>query len=139
MKKTIYLILCAAVFALSMVSCDKIDDNGDFGGMWQLTEWKRLPDGQKVCDKFTKPALFYCVQLDLMEFRRSDSHLARFSLRKDSLFIGTVYHGPKDDIVGYDELAPYGVPSDGKFAVDRLTRSTLILRSDTALLTFRKF
>ena len=138
MKKTFTIILIAIALLGGVTSCDKVEDNGNFAGMWQLTEWKHLPDNKVVADKYD--GIYYSVQLDLMAFNgRGSQYIARFSLRNDSLFIGTVYHGPKDDIVGYDELARYGVPSDGKFAVGQLTRSSLVLRSDTAQLTFRKF
>ena len=137
MKKFFASILIATAVMCGVISCDKVEDNGDFAGMWQLTEWKHLPDGQIVADKYN--GIYYSVQLDLMAFNGKSQYLARFRRTADSLFIGTVYHGPKDDIVGYEELAPYGVPSDGKFAIDKLTRSALVLRSDTAQLTFRKY
>lgn len=139
MKKVFTKILIATALVCGITSCDKVEDNGSFAGMWQLTEWKHLPDGEIVADKYSKPALYYSVQLDLMAFNGRSQYLARFRRTADSLFIGTVYHGPKDDIVGYDELAEYGVPGDGKFAIDKLSRSSLVLRSDTAQLTFRKF
>ena len=121
-----------------VTSCDKVEDNGSFAGMWQLTEWKHLPEGNVVADKYD--GIYYSVQLDLMAFNgKGSQYLARFRRTADSLSIGTVYHGPKDDIVDYDALADYGVPSDGKFAIDKLTRSALVLRSDTAQLTFRKY
>jgi len=50
-----------------------------------------------------------------------------------------VYHGSKDEIVDITELAPFGVPADGKFAIDKLSKQTLVLRSDDAVLTFRKY
>ena len=137
MKKVFTIILIATALLCGVTSCDKVEDNGSFAGMWQLTEWKHLPEGNVVADKYD--GIYYSVQLDLMAFNGRSQYLARFRRTADSLFIGTVYHGAKDDIVDYDELAKYGVPGDGKFAIDKLTRSALVLRSDTAQLTFRKF
>ena len=138
MNKTILKFLVVSALLLFMASCDKVEDNGNFAGQWQLTEWKHLPDGKVVADKYSR--IFYSVQLDLMEFRGSgNSYLSRFRRTADSLFIGTVYHGPKDDIVGCEELAPYGVPSDGSFAIEKLSKQALVLRTDTAQLTFRKY
>ena len=138
MEKFFAKILIAATVICGFTSCDKVENNGKFAGMWQLTEWKHLPDGR--IEKGKESRIYYCVQLDLMEFRGAgSSYLSRFRRTADSLLIGTVYHGPKDDIVGYEELAKYGVPGNGKFALDKLTSTSLVLRSDTAQLTFRKF
>ena len=134
MKKIIFTLL---LLPLLLTGCDKMEDNGDFAGQWQLTEWKNLADGQIVADKTT--GIYYCVQLDLMSFQYKKQYLARFRRTSDSLFIGTVYYGSKDEIVGYDQLADCGVPANGKFAIDRLTRKALVLRSDDAVLTFRKY
>ena len=137
MKKLRILVAIIAVVG-GLVFCDKVEDNGNFAGQWQLTEWKSLPDGQVKYDKYSR--IYYCVQLDLMEFRGlGDSYLTRFHRTADSLKIGTVYHGSRDEIVGIEELAKYGVPSDGGFAIERLSKQALVLSSDTVRLTFRKF
>ena len=139
MRKILFFVLAITLF----VSCDKIDDNGDFGGMWQMTEWKRIHDGEILADKYS--GIYWSVQLDLMQFGlnksnyNNDFYLARFKRTTDSLSLGTVYSRPNDDIVGYDVLAPYGVPDNGKFAIDKLSHSALILRSKDAVLTFRKY
>lgn len=132
------------VLLQTLCACDKMEDNGDFAGMWQLTEWKRLPDGEAVKSKYNR--IFYSVQLDLMQFRGdtiglqlTDRLLSRFRRTADSLYIGTVYYGIKDSVVSIEKLAPLGVPADGKFAIDRLSKQTMVLRTDTAQLTFRKY
>ena len=138
MKHSITKILLVATLLLGMGSCDKMEDNGNFAGLWYLSEWKSLPDGEIKADKYNR--IFYAVQLDLMNFRNDyDSYLSRFRRTADSLFIGTVYHGSKDEIVDIEVLAPFGVPADGKFAIEKLTKQTLVLRSNEAVLTFRKY
>lgn len=139
MRNSITRILLVATLLLGMGSCDKMEDNGNFAGLWYLNEWKSLPDGEIKADKQNR--IFYAVQLDLMNFRGGGhgSYLSRFRRTTDSLFIGTVYHGSKDEIVDITELAPFGVPADGKFAIDKLSKQTLVLRSDDAVLTFRKY
>jgi len=130
--------LLVATLLLCMGSCDKMEDNGDFAGLWYLSEWRSLPDGEIKADKYNR--IFYAVQLDLMNFRNDyDSYLSRFRRTADSLFIGTVYHNITDDIVGIEVLAPFGVPADGKFAIEKLTKEALVLRSNEAVLTFRKY
>lgn len=136
--KKILLISIICLFACT--SCDKIDNNGDFGGMWQLTEWKQLPDGKIIADKYN--GIYWSVQLDLMQFGLGHTigfYLARFKRTPDSLVIEKVYSRPYDEIVVFDSVASYGVPADGKFAIEKLTKGALVLRSKEAVLTFRKY
>jgi hypothetical protein len=133
--KTMILLCCA----MTLLSCDKIDDNGDFGGRWQLTEWKTLPEGTVVATK--QNFIFYSVQLDLMGFSRgsgANAYLSRFSRQGDSLFIGKVYARPKDNEVPLTDLAQYGVPASGRFHIE-LSSHHMVLTSDEAVLKFRKY
>lgn len=139
--KILNIFTLALTITFTLTSCSKQDDNGDLGGMWQLTEWKSLTDGSIVADK--NDALFYSVQLDLMKFSIhndiSTYHLARFSHHNDSLFIGDAYARPSETKVGYEDLQKYGVPPSGAFAIDHLSHKNLILRTDDAILRFRKY
>lgn len=134
----VFLIL----LSLFLCTCDKEDDNGRLGGMWQMKEWRSVPSGELIAGK--EERIFYSVQLDLMKFQRiGDTNppyfLSRFTHRGDSLIIGTVYSRPKDSIVSISMLAPYGVPADGRFHIDHLSSHTLILSADSVRLTFRKY
>lgn len=139
--KILYILALTMLLAAGLTSCDKIDDNGNLGGMWQCTEWKSLPDGKVIADKHSD--LFYAVQLDLMKFSINNDmdtyHLARFAHKNDSLIITKVYSRPKDVAVACTELAKYGVPANGKFAIIELTSSKMVLKSDQDMLTFRKY
>lgn len=140
--QTITLRLFVLFLPFVLFSCDKEDDNGRLGGLWQMKEWKAVPSGEIKATK--EDRIFYSVQLDLMKFQKigdtgSDYFLSRFSHKGDSLIIGTVYSRPKDSIVSVSLLAPYGVPADGRFHIDHLSDHTLVLSSDSALLTFRKY
>lgn len=129
------------LFVMSLASCDKVDDNGNLGGMWQLTEWKNVSDGSIVATK--TDAIFYSVQLDLMKLSRNNDistyHLARFSHKGDSLFVLKAYSRPLDQEVPLTELSKYGVPATGAFAVDKLSSSEMVLRSKESVLRFRKY
>ena len=141
MKKSIYNILALIALISTAASCDKVDDNGNLGGLWQLTEWRALPSGEVRANK--AQAIFYAVQLNLMKFSIHNDidtyHLARFIHRNDSLILGKIYARPDEHEVSAAELAKYGVPPSGAFAIDNLTSSRMILRSDSAILTFRKY
>ena len=54
MKNSITKILLVATLLLSMGSCDKMEDNGNFAGLWYLSEWKGLPDGEIKADKYNR-------------------------------------------------------------------------------------
>lgn len=139
MKKILKYTLISLSLAFCC-SCDKIDDNGDLGGFWQLTEWKSLPDGKVLATNHD--GIYYAVQLDLMSLsRHNTNYLSRFSHRNDSLFIGPVYRneGAHDEQVPISSLADMGVPATGAFAIQNLTHSKMILRSDEAVLSFRKY
>ena len=52
------LFLVFAAFA----SCAKMDDNGDLGGQWQLTEWRDKATGAIKATKET--GIYYALQLE---------------------------------------------------------------------------
>lgn len=135
--KNLFIIL----FALVVISaCEKVDCNGDLDGMWQLTSWQDLKTGQQVADKHSK--IFWHVKLALMQFNKSTEatyYLAHFRHTSDSLFVKDVYQSPHDTPASLDALAPYGVEADGKFHVEQLSGSRMVLRTVNHRLTFRKF
>ncbi|MCI6823646.1 MAG: lipocalin-like domain-containing protein [Bacteroidales bacterium] len=154
MKMARMPFLLLFVFA-AFASCAKMDDNGDLGGQWQLTEWRDKATGEIKATNET--GIYYAFQLDLMQFRRIDKgyyYLARFYNRGDSLLLGDIYSWGKElaeteEGVGNGTMekkaAPaeltedFGVSPDGKFAIETLNSSTLVLSNGQALLKFRKY
>ena len=69
--KYVYIILCSAIF----YSCDKMPENGELDGMWQMLEEQHLsstPDGGIVVDSVTNKkseGVFWGFQLKLMSIR----------------------------------------------------------------------
>ncbi len=138
MKRTHHIIISLLAILLTATGCDKHDDNGDLGGMWQLTLWT---DGQGDTLATNETDIYYYFQLRLMKVERKGDtyYLARFNHSGDSLVVGEVYSQPFDSIVGIDLLAPYGVPADGRFHVDGLSSSHMQLSGGTGTLRFRKY
>ncbi len=135
--KRIYLYIIAAVTLLS--ACEnKRDDNGDLGGMWQLTLWT-APNGDTLATN--EAGIYYHFQLRLMKVQRTGHpfYLARFSHRNDSLLVGETYAQPFDSIVGHRQLEVFGVPEDGKFHVDGLSDSRMQLSGNLGVMRFRKY
>ena len=124
MKKSIFILLCLT----ALISCQKEDHNGDLGGYWKLLQIE-LADNDSVINT-REEKRFWAVQLDLIQI---GSGKGRFQHVKDSLYIQmiTTPVTPSD----------YGLfnPKNERFGVLRLDRNGMILRSDKATLTFRKF
>ncbi len=134
MKRTI--LMATAAIACLLACENKRDTNGDLGGMWQLTEWRR-----DTVVATNEDGIYYHFQLQLMKLQKLGQgyHLARFAHTGDSLIVGEVYSQPFDSVVGRDELRIYGVPEDGKFHIDALTDSRMVLSGAEGTLTFRKY
>ncbi len=130
-------IITAVLFCL--FSCENMrDHNGDLGGMWQLLEWKR--DTTVVATN--EDGIYYHFELKLMKLQHIGDgyhYLARFTHTHDSLIVGEVYSQPFDSIVSISELKKFGVPEDGRFHVDALSDSHMILSSEEGTMKFRKY
>lgn len=136
-------LLYSLLFVLALVgvaSCEKMDDNGDLGGNWQLTSWQRLSDGSVVATN--ADSIFYTFQGKLMKTQRmsqSDFFLATFRTTADSLVMLNIYASPYDSLVAPSALSAYGVSPSGRFHFDHLSSSRLVLSTETDRLTFRKY
>ncbi len=140
MKTILPFILSILLLSGLLPSCDKMDCNGKLDGTWQLTRWENRSDHRLLADN--RSGIYYYVKLDLMRLRQvgeRHSYLARFRHEGDSLFIGPVYMTPFDTIVPPDSLKYCGVAPDGKFRVEVLESSRMILSNPQSILTFRKY
>ncbi len=130
-------IITAVLFCL--FSCENMrDHNGDLGGMWQLLEWKK--DTTVVATN--EDGIYYYFELKLMKLQHIGDgyyYLARFTHTHDSLIVGEVYSQPFDSIVSNSDLKKFGVPEDGKFHVDALSDSHMMLSSEEGTMRFRKY
>lgn len=135
-----HFVVCMAIICLGALAsaCDnKRDDNGDLGGMWQLTLWTDA-DGDTIA---TKGEVYFHFQLDLMKVQRKGykEYLARFSHQGNSLVVGAAYAMPFDSLVSRDQLTPFGIPADGRMHIDGLSGSRMQLTSPLGTLRFRKY
>lgn len=137
-----YLLLAICIIASSIMSCDKMDENGMLDGNWQMTEW-RTTNGNTVVATNHTLRLYYTVKLNLLKFQifgaESTYVLAYFNHTNDSLIITQAFARPYDDNLPLDSLAIYGCPADGRFRINRLNHNTLVLQSQDAILSFRKY
>ena len=140
MKKIFYIIYFTFCILL-MAGCEmKWDKNGDLDGMWQMTAWRNTTKG--TIEKTKQDAYFYSIQQDMITIQKIGSgvyYISNFSKRNDSLIIQRPVFWPKDSICNISDLAPFGVPGHGRFHIDMLNSNHMVLSSDTASISFRKY
>ena len=129
MKKVLYIILSAALLA----SCQKADDNGDLGGFWKLLQIEELKN-DTIIDK-REESCFWAIQLRMITANRNGGVIGkgRFQHTGDSLFVQMIQKPGNGKVVGLYS------PENERFCVNRLTSKSMVLQSDSVILTFRKF
>ena len=97
MNKIVYILL--AIVSFCVVSCDKIPENGDLDGNWQLLTIEKHNSGEVVSVKEQK--VFWAVQLKLIAYKGADnSYLSRFVYDGDSLFLYNFYRQYRRNLLG---------------------------------------
>ena len=124
MKRSLFILF----IIITIQGCQKEDKNGDLDGFWKLQEIAK--HNNEIIDTKEK-SLFWRVQLDLIQI---GNHFGRFQHTGDSLFIQMI--DTKNNA-----LTDYGVENanNERFAVEVLNRKKMILKSNYAKLSFRKF
>lgn len=124
MKKFFFSV----VTLLLLSACQKADDNGDLGGFWKLLKIEDLATSEITDTKNVDR--FWAIQLDLLSI---NGCYGRFQHAGDSLFVQMI-HVP-------DNAKNFGLynPKDERFGVNHLDRNRMVLQSEFAILTFRKF
>ncbi|MBQ2786534.1 MAG: lipocalin-like domain-containing protein [Bacteroidaceae bacterium] len=128
MNKIIPIFILSLLFVA--VSCQKKDDNGNLGGFWKLLLIEPV-NGDAIDTK--EKQCFWKFQLNLMQVGGMYGTYGRFEHVGDSLFIS---------LIDYDKqpLRQYGLYTNSeRFGVEHLDRNGMVLQSDSARLTFRKF
>ena len=125
MKRILYTLLCITLFA----SCQKADDNGHLGGWWKLIRIEEQHN-DTIIDK-SQEDRFWAIQLKMITTNNRGK--GRFQHIGDSLFVQMIQKPSNGKDVGLY------TPENERFSVNKLTNKNMILQSDSAILTFRKF
>ena len=143
MKQYIIYILALVVASLSFQSCEfEASDNGDLDGNWQLMQIDTIATGG--INKVKNQQLFYSVQMRLLCLKEynaaAESNLFfHFEQTNDSLKLKSASSDGKP-MYPVSSLRPYGINKvEESFKVMLLNSDRMQLRSDSLLLTFRKF
>ena len=143
MKRNIIYILSVALSLLVFQSCEfEASDNGNLDGNWQLMQIDTLATGGR--NDVKNQQLFYSVQVRLLCLKGYDGSTSsdlyfHFEHTADSLKLKPA---SSDGHVMYhvSSLRPYGINKElESFKVMLLNSDKMQLRSDSLLLTFRKF
>ena len=142
------------IFLLLLTGCSiETSDNGKLDGRWQLMELSYL-DGSNRTVKTKEQLIFWDIQYKLISIHcmtgklhesLTEESLCRFTFTGDSLKLFDFYrHYREADQKIDDPLTTYfqktginGIKAN--FAVLHLDRKTMLLQSDYAKLSFRKF
>ncbi len=134
MKKNILKYLACNITATiiltttGIISCQKVDKNGDLGGFWKVMEI--TPNDGEVINK-KEESFFWRIQLDLIQIGNT---YGRFRHEGDSLFIQMIE-------TDNHQLTDYGLynAKNERFAVEHLDRNKMILQSESAEIKLKKF
>lgn len=143
-------LLCIfALFLIAFTSCDgiKISDNGDLDGMWHLVKLDSIHNAEDV--DFSKHTIFWSIQADLLYIDdKSLQHepcLLRFDKSKGKLdvFDPYIYNNmdeADEKITDVAFLQPYGINAlEESFIIEKLNRKSLVLKSNSLVLTFTRY
>ena len=132
-------ILLFILFMLGISSCDKAPINGKLDGRWQLMTIEYTNGKIEECERI------YCsIQLHLVELMDKGTTpltlIGHFS-SADGVMMGEFkYQDNMEATVTEEDLNRFGLNSSvTHFEVEKATGSKMILKSDYARLTYRKF
>ena len=154
------LTLACIVAALTISSCEDFhENNGDFGGMWQLVEWRTIRPSTGELDSIAatqQDGIYYSVHQELIQFTQipATSASVEGDYRDWTQFYGRFYAyfkradkalalynvvNVKDEPHKPQDLKRFGVPTDGIFTIESLSQQKMVLSYDGNMLFFRKY
>lgn len=153
----IFLLFATFVGLLSLGSCDKLDDNGDFYAYWLLTDAEDangpigerpelgLPgvDNDNVVVNLDKN-ITWAVRNELImlrNYQKSDYYFFTFTRDAHTLQLTSAFHndGSNDTKIDFTEVpAEFFIPADGRFDVITLDGKSMVLRAGDVTLTFKR-
>ena len=143
MVRKLFTCLLTGLMVSLVISCDKMDENDKLDGFWQMTSWVEKETGDTVATRYDSK-IFYTIQLELLRMQdlttpSGPMYQSYFHYTKDSLFIERTFVRPFDEEMPLDSLAQFGSTPDGRFGIDLLTRSQMVLSNSMNILSFRKY
>lgn len=133
-------ILLFIFLLLGISGCDKTPINGKLDGRWQLMTIEQEDGSVTKCHR-----IYYSIQLHLIEISdkggKGGTHIGRFSYKDNEVTLSEFRHrGNEEVLTTLPELEPFGLNRPlTHLKVEKATGDKLILKSEYARLSFRKF
>lgn len=133
-------ILLFIFLLIGISSCDKASINGKLDGRWQLMTIEYEDGSTTECNR-----IYYSIQLHLVEISakrgNGGTFIGRFSYKEDEVTMSEFRcRGNEEELAGLKELEIFGINAPlTHFQVEKATGEKMILKSNYARLTFRKF
>ncbi|MBE6292991.1 MAG: hypothetical protein E7091_11395 [Bacteroidales bacterium] len=151
MKKHIRHLSAIVLIMVLATACESYLINGHLDGMWQLQTVERNNPDTTIRNQGD---LFYSFQRhtvligdynnpdELVGHLKSEQYVSLFDYTGDSITMGEfhLYYGREDQPYDTTRLKRFGLYNkQTTFHIEELTASRLVLRSDSALITLRKY
>lgn len=141
-RRIIYILAVICIIHLIPTACSQAPDNGNLDGYWHLRTVENLSDGTILDVK--EERIYYAIQLRLVSLRRGDlykSFIGRCDRNDDTLIFHSFVILDKEDQQAADsDLKRFYLDgTTSQFEIVELSRSKMVLRSDTQELCFKKF
>lgn len=138
-------ILFVLAACLSITACElEMSGNGDLDGFWQLKSVDTLATGTSA--DMRESGVYWAFQCDMMSVKKINqiSAFLRFNNTGDSLFLSEPYIDNRDSsdivITDVEVLRPLGINElEEHFGISELESGTMVLKSKTLRLNFRKY
>ena len=133
-------IILFILLVVEISSCDKAPINDKLDGRWQLMTIEYADGKVEECNR-----IYYSIQLHLVEISakggNGGTHIVRFYYKEDEITMSEFRHlVDEEKLTTLNELKPFGLnQAINHLQVEKATGKKLILKSDYARLTFRKF
>jgi len=149
MKQISSLAFFSILLTFIFSSCEDFhDDNGDLGGMWQMTQWYTRSTGGQIDSLVTtnEEGLYFSFHqrlVQLSKFKPENTNdrslmFGHFKHTSDSLFIYDVVKSNSEPALP-EELAWFGIEQGGGFHIDTFTADKMVLSNKVNMLVFRKY
>ncbi len=135
MKRLNYYILTVAIFAISLTGCRVAPTNGDLDGLWQITSLVINETGEEQ----QPDQLYYAIYRNLIQLKHGGGIITTGELVKtdNQLHINFPYLTTQESVAAINNL---GINSATPvFTIAQLNSKHMVLASDYATISFRKF
>ncbi len=132
MIKSLKIFISLVVMMLCVAGCRKGDINGDLDGQWQIMELERVGEGE-VCHP---ERTYYCLYLHTVNLTKAGGGVIGGNMMYEEGKLLTL-NFPNTKVEGLYYWGIYDRTTT--FEIEHLSSEKMVLKSDKAIIVFRKF